>query len=111
MNDIYSRSYGEGGALSLPDSYNGTAFDRGAENQEELHTEGEKSTQTVGASAEPMSLFGQMLKSIPFFNLGSGGFHLGTEEVLIAAVALMLFFSKGGDKECALLLFALLFIN
>ena len=111
MSDIYSRSYGEGGALSLPDSYNGTAFDRTAEDRGDIHSEKAEEKETVSTSAEPTGFIDRILKSIPFFDFGSGGFHLGTEEVLIAAVAAMLFFSKGGDKECALLLLARLFIN
>lgn len=38
------------------------------------------------------------------------GFHLGLEEILIIAAAAFLFFSKDGDRECALMLVALLFI-
>ena len=36
---------------------------------------------------------------------------LGTEEILLVAVAAFLFFSKGGDRECALMLLLLIFIN
>ena len=38
-------------------------------------------------------------------------FKIGTEELLIIALALFLFLSKDGDKECAIILFLLLFIN
>ena len=38
-------------------------------------------------------------------------FKLGSEEILIAAIALFLLFSKDGDIECALMLLLLLFIN
>jgi hypothetical protein len=37
--------------------------------------------------------------------------RIGTEEILIAGLALFLFFSKDGDKECAVLLLLLLFIR
>ena len=37
--------------------------------------------------------------------------NIGTEEILIIATAAFLFFSKGGDRECALILLLLLFIN
>lgn len=50
---------------------------------------------------------------------GVSGFHLdklglskiGMEEILIVGLALFLFFSKDGDKECAILLALLLLIN
>lgn len=35
----------------------------------------------------------------------------GTEDLLILAIALILFFSKNGDKECAILVLLLLFVN
>ena len=38
-------------------------------------------------------------------------FKIGTEEMLIIALALFLFLSKEGDKECAIILFLLLFVN
>ena len=38
-------------------------------------------------------------------------FRIGTEELLIIALALFLFLSREGDKECAIILFLLLFIN
>lgn len=38
-------------------------------------------------------------------------FKIGTEELLIIALALFLFLSKDGDKECAMILFLLIFIN
>ncbi len=46
---------------------------------------------------------------------GKGGFvklpKIEGEEILILATAALLFFSKEGDKECALILLFLLFIN
>ena len=36
---------------------------------------------------------------------------IGTEELLILALAAFLFFSKDGDRECALMLLALLFVG
>ena len=36
---------------------------------------------------------------------------IGTEEILIIAAAAYLFFSKDGDKECAIMLILLLFVN
>ena len=55
------------------------------------------------------------------FNIGGlfdcGGFFkdghlsLGTEEILIIGIALLLLFNKSGDKECAIMLLLLLFIK
>ena len=36
---------------------------------------------------------------------------IGIEEILIIGAALLMFFSKNGDKECAIILTLLLFIN
>lgn len=36
---------------------------------------------------------------------------IGTEELLILALAAFLFFSRDGDRECALMLLALLFVG
>ncbi len=36
---------------------------------------------------------------------------IGTEEILIIAMALLLFFSKSGDKECAIMLALLLLVS
>ena len=44
-------------------------------------------------------------------NLGSLIPTLGTEELLILALAAFLFFSKSGDKECALILLFLVFVK
>ena len=37
--------------------------------------------------------------------------RIGIEEILIIGAALLMFFSKNGDKECAIILALLLFIN
>ena len=37
--------------------------------------------------------------------------ELGTEEILLIGLALFLFFSESGDRECALILLALIFIK
>lgn len=36
---------------------------------------------------------------------------IGTEEILLIAIALFLFFSKDGDKECAIMLLLLLLVG
>ncbi len=49
------------------------------------------------------------LDSLPFIK--NGRFDIGTEEILIVAVAVFLLLSKGGDKECAIMLLLLLFVK
>jgi len=49
------------------------------------------------------------LDNLPFIK--NGKFDIGTEEILIVAVALFLLFSKSGDKECAIMLLLLLFVK
>ncbi len=50
-----------------------------------------------------------LLESLPFVK--NGKFDIGTEEILILAVAVFLLLSKSGDKECAIMLFLLLFVK
>lgn len=40
-----------------------------------------------------------------------GAFKMGSEELLIIAIAAFLFFTKGADKDCAIILLLLLLIN
>ena len=110
---MYSRSYSDGQSLSLPDSYVGTAFDRQEPAKEEpIHNEQvEQVSAKPREPAEPAGLFGGILDKIPFLGGKLSSLHIGTEELLIAGVALFLLFSKGGDRECALILLALLFIG
>lgn len=37
--------------------------------------------------------------------------HIGTEEILLIALSIFLLFSEHGDKECAAMLFLLLFVH
>ena len=104
-------------SLTLPQSYNGTAF------TETEHNEQVSVTEEV-ASATPQtdhSRGDSIPISLPFisalFGRGDGSLtslklpNIGTEEILIIAMAAFLFFSKGGDRECAIMLLLLLLIN
>ena len=73
------------------------------------------------AGADESVSTGSFFEKLPFGNHLSkwlGGFsgvgilpkRLGTEEILIIATALFLFFSKSGDKECAIMLALLLLV-
>lgn len=116
---MYTRNYYPEAqdSLTLPQSYNGTAF------TETEHNEQMQPTEEM-ASATPQSDQARVEGggiSLPFISalFGRGGGALssiklpdiGTEEILIIAMAAFLFFSKGGDRECALMLLFLLLIN
>lgn len=120
---MYSRSYGEDRELVVPESYGGTALKDEPRPEErppacgteELHKESE-----VKASANPFSVFERIPILSSFKGMlggaqGLGGlFHMpervGIEELLIIGVGLYLLFSKEGDRECALIMLAVLFI-
>lgn len=125
---MYSRSYYPDSPerMSLPENYDGTAFmerndtNAGDEVAEVSFSEkNEPPTQERTEQAgKTFSGFGNMPLFSGLFDKGGllGGLGLkmpciGTEEILILATAAFLFFSKNGDRECALILLLLLFIN
>ena len=87
---------------------------------EEMRSEAEP---TAAKKCEGGSVFDKLrlpdLSRIPFLGALArkegflGGFfkNFGYEDILLIGLALLLFFSKSGDKECALIILALLFIN
>ncbi len=108
---MYTRDFrtAEAENFQIPESYGGTAFDEEA--SEEVHKEipesrvkRDEGLAGIFKSFIPTSLFGG---SLPF----GRGFKFGAEEILIIGIAAFLFFSKDGDRECALMLVALLFIT
>ena len=125
---MYSRSYyPEGEKVSLPENYDGTAF------MERIDIEPEKQvSESITNEAVDTPVFkneedhrgrqSHTFENLPFLSgiFGKGGMfgnlgfrmpNIGTEEILILATAAFLFFSKSGDRECALILLLLLFIN
>ena len=129
---MYTRSYfTDDKTVDIPENYDGTAFGGGitdtsegdAEKRgslsDEERTEGEKAAPTGNRIGISQFFEKLPLKSIfPIKDLGSyfTGHKLipekiGMEEALILAIALYLFFSKDGDKECAIMLLLLIFIN
>ena len=137
---MYTRSYfPEEDSISIPKNYDGNAFgdtsdtvgiptsvaeitkisprDRIAiEDSIENEPEAEEiqvSSRSIEKEASAFKGF-QLGKFLPdglksLLNFDS--FHIGTEEILIIALALFLLFSKGGDKECSIILLLLLLIN
>ena len=122
---MYTRSYDEQRGILIPDSYGGTALSSPL-STDSTHNEDktEASDPTAStASTEPkgdeksektFSVFGFHLpnfisNSLKNTNLGLQ--KIGTEEILLIATAAFLFFSKEGDKECAVILLLLLFLG
>ena len=127
---MYTRSYDNEGRIKIPENYDGNAFFESPPPEMPPPAEKEKepliapwdapknpppeeeSVPTLAKGAG--GIFGKYLKKLPFGSLnifGEGGFKLGTEEILIIGVALFLFFSGSGDKECAIMLLLLLLVN
>ena len=109
---MYSRSYyPEDTHPSLPDGYDGVAF---SDRIEDIPTETpppleqRETAPTSGGTSILSGLFG---KGSLFGIEGLRMPKIGTEEILIIATAAFLLFSKNGDRECALILLFLLFIN
>ncbi len=101
---MYTRSYPEDEIRGVPEGYAGNAF------RDEVEEKEDRKEESVSAG----SFLDKLLPS-SLGNLFSGNllknFHLGWEELLILAVAALLFFSRDGDKECALMLLILIFIT
>ena len=138
---MYSRSYKQDGeGISIPESYAGVAFrepeikdmheeaPKGLAKSADIpFTAPEPPDPKLSASAEASvatsgnavgGFFSAMMEKIPFKSVFSGidigriTFpKIGTEEILIIGLAIFLFLSREGDKECAVLLLLLLLIH
>ncbi len=106
---MYTRDFNEP-QLNVPNEYSGVAFEKEEIPIHKDFDEGTKdSAESTGLLGGLSGLFGKSLLkggNIPFFK---GNFKLGTEELLLLALAAFLFFSKDGDRECALILLFLVF--
>ena len=131
---MYTRTYNDAGhGIVIPESYGGTLLrenDSFVEKDEIPRSEAgdspgknpweeeNKADKDMHKSEETVDTF-SFLSKLPFGNLLSKlglnsnfGLHkLGKEEILIIATAAFLFFSKDGDKECAIMLLLLLFLG
>ena len=134
---MYTRNYiDDGGGVTVPQNYDGIAFDTDISDVKNTvsATVGERKIsppdqppshegENVQASATAESaggLFGNLFGKIGLKNLFPSSinsilsldkFKLGAEELLLIGLALFLLFSKEGDKECAIILLLLLFVN
>jgi hypothetical protein len=117
---MYSRSYTDG-EIIIPEKYSGTAL-------EEI--EKDKESDTKKSECEDMHMNNAPCGEIKKDKINLSGMTdivkcifgnhddkenflsgIGFEEILILGMAIYLFFSKRSDKECALILLALLFIK
>ena len=133
---MYTRNYiDDEGTVSIPKNYDGIAFDTDSPDTKntvaasvgekkispnELTEQPEEAVMTGASANTDGGLFGNLfgkfqLKSLFPSSVGSilglDKFKLGREELLLIGIALFLLFSKEGDKECAIILLLLLFVN
>ena len=103
--------------ISVPLDYSGSAF---AEEETSGSPSISDSPEEAMAGAKGGGIFEAIASIFPIGRILPDGmknalhlekFKIGTEELLIIALALFLFLSREGDKECAIILFLLLFIN
>ncbi len=121
---MYSRNYYEENEDSRrpPDNYNGTSFGGIEENTaSEVKEEREAAKEVFSHIPEKEKaggFFSFLPKNIPLpaflSKMGISSLSMpkiGTEEIILIAVAAYLFFSKEGDRECAIMLILLLFVS
>ena len=121
---MYTRTYtDEIGDIIIPERYGGTTLAQGEERGDAVGTKNpwesdgvhisdeQKSEEAAKTSAIPSKApFGGIFRNI-LKNESLGLQKIGKEELLIIATAAFLFFSKEGDKECAIMLILLLFLG
>ena len=110
---MYTKNFQYGNdTVPIPEKYGGTAFDGDSASYSDT-TESECCGAEESCEGSKFSgLFSKKLfdfGSLPLFK--NGKIKFGSEEILIIALAALLFFSKEGDRECALILLLTLFLN
>lgn len=133
---MYTRNYVDDNiGVSIPQNYDGIAFgtDPGENKNTVSCAVGEKKISPVdmpqqneeeiapaSADVENGGAFGGLIGRIGLKGLLPGPlssilsldkFKIGKEELLLIGIAMFLLFSKEGDKECAIILLLLLFVN
>lgn len=130
---MYTRPYDDNVGIVIPESYNGTTFRDGGrgepmpEPSESIQASAQsvgdasvwKTDSTVHTENEKNEQAGSLFGKLRIGNLFGGIFEngnfslqkIGAEEILIIATAAFLFFSKDGDKECAIMLLLLIFLT
>ena len=104
--------------ITVPLDYSGSTFT--GEDARDTQTAMNEAGEEAMAGAKGGGIFDAIASALPIGRILPDGvrsalhldsFKLGTEELLIIALALFLLLSKEGDKECAIILFLLLFVN
>ena len=126
---LYTRTFqkSEAEKMNIPQNYDGIAFSEPEFPPPllgEVSNETPPSAETTDRASVPTvsdkgktdgSFLGGLFKNIPFLSSSRFGGKfpdkLGTEDLLIIGVALFLLFTKNGDRECAIMLLLLLFVN
>ena len=115
---MYSRPREDHG-IPLPGDYCGTAFrEERCQEHEDINEKAHDRLCECGCREDRKDdqkrREGSIFSDIPILKgLGSLGISMPTfcaEDILIIATAAFLFFSKSGDKECAIMLLLLIFI-
>ena len=104
---MYARSYTDTERAAIPPHYDGVAFgDALPEVSQQIE---ERVEESVPTSTDSGGIFSNFPGSdiLGKFKLPA----LQTEELLLLAAAAFLFFSKDGDKECAILILLLVFLG
>lgn len=106
---MYTRDFRECEVeMNIPPAYSGNAFSDGdtlhKEDTEECISKKDGGIMSALSRLVPGGKFD--FGNLPFLKKG-----FGTEEILILALAAFLLFSKDGDKECAVILLLVLFLN
>lgn len=128
---MYTQQYDrETAKISVPNNYSGNALLETFDSKKEKDTSDKNQSfiepgemraeeeSEVMAKPKDKPFFSSVFKNLPFGNL-LGGFDffkngkikLGSEEIIIAAVALFLIFTSDGDTELGIMLLLLLFIT
>jgi len=105
---MYTRDFGPQDAqMNVPESYSGNLFKE--EGERFIHNETEEENHERGNIVSTFRSFFDNsfdFKKLPFLKKG-----FGTEELLIIGIAAFLFFSKDGDRECAIILLLTLILS
>ncbi len=101
---MYTRNYFDGNDGAVPRGYDGIALCDEPHQEPPICHEHLPEKPKEGAGFL-QGLLGNLNIRLPSLD------KIGYEEILIIGIAAFLFFSADGDKECALILLALLLIN
>jgi hypothetical protein len=117
---MYTRSYTDN-EIKIPEKYCGTALEEmeivRCENGSSSECSAQHPAHTSDKSCEKkeFSIFNDLMSRFGLFDSDKGFQGLlssiGYEEILIIGLAILLFFCSNPDRECALILLALVFIK